>query len=354
MVVKKSSQLKRIGVAVLLIAAIIAVVAGAALIVGHTRSVRSDQNSTQNSSEPHVLHVLTYSAFVSAWGPGADIAKAFEAKELEAARPGQPNVWKVEYVDAGDEGLLLRKLELFPADVVLGIDNLDLPKAKAARTWREWRSIDWAPMGFVYRKSEISDPPKSLQDLLNARFRNSIALEDPRTSAPGLHFLDWIISALGEEPAFEFLRQIKPNVFIVAPGWSGAYGAFTKRQAKLAFTYLTSPIYHQREEKSSDVTAAAFSAQPLAEESAAIPESCSSAESCAAAHRFLDVLISEKVQRLLMTKNYMLSRRDSALVKVEGTDSYDRVARLPLLQFSKLDSGSEREALLRRWQQAGF
>jgi thiamine transport system substrate-binding protein len=262
---------------------------------------------TQSSS----LRVLTYASLMQSWGPGPEIAARFE-KET-----GVP----VEFIDAGDAGLLLRKLELFPADVVLGMDQFMVAQVSP----KNWKTLDatgalndrfvpydHAPMTFIYRTGEI-EPPHSLDDLLAPRFKNAIALEDPRTSSPGFLFLIWVLDEKGEDEGFRFLEKLKPNIQSISPSWSTAYGIFTKKRAKLAFSYQTSAVYHWTKENDHTYQAADFKAGHLQQtEYAGVTASC---KKCEEAQKFVLFLLSSNNQTLLMENN---SRQGYTFRRVAG------------------------------------
>lgn len=250
------------------------------------------------------LNVLSYSTFLNSWGPGREIALAFE-RETGIA---------VEYRDAGDAGLILRKLDLFPSDVVIGLDQLTLAEARASRKWRplpedgerheaEFLAFDYSPMTFVYRNGDV-EPPANLEDLTNARFANSIALQDPRSSTPGQQFLFWILDTKGIDDGFKYLERLKANVKTVTPNWSSAYGLFTRRQVQMVYSYLTSPLYHAVNEQDRGYTAIVFEEPlPLQTEYVGIPSTCAE---CDAGEKFARFLLRPETQKLIMTKNYML------------------------------------------------
>lgn len=305
------------------------------------------------------LRVLAYSSFVNAWGPGPEIIKRFEA---------QTGV-RVELRDAEDAGLLLKKLEMFPADVVVGFDQLMIAEARAARAWltiplepegeegrasaarfhqNPFLAFDWGPLAFVYRENEIA-PPVSLDDLLDDRFRNMIALQDPRVSSPGLQFLYWVLDQKGIEAGFEFLAKLKPMIHTLGGSWSSAYGVFQSGRAKVALSYLTSPLYHWTQENDRRYKAAVFAeGHPAQVEYVGVPASC---RHCGPALRFARFMLEPESQKILMTKNFMLPVRGGAR---QGTE----FANLPEVKIREMASveqlNRERAALLRRWQELGL
>lgn len=302
-----------------------------------------------------VLRVLTYSSFSNSWGPGPEIASLFEKEFGE----------RVEYRDAGDAGLLLNQMSLLPADVVLGLDRFAIEQARTEKKWRplpklsdeksqalhqepEFVAFDWSPMAFVYRKGEI-EPPRSLDDLLSPRFQGTIALEDPRTSSPGLQFLNWLIAEKGEEAAFVFLEALKPQIHSVSPSWSTAYGMFTEKRAKLVFSYVTSPIYHATQDQDDSYAAALFdSGHPSQIEYAGVPETC---VNCAGAEAFVRFLLRPEIQAILMQKNYMLP----VVTGIEKGTAFEAIPEVkPVEVAAPNHSKADAQRLFERWRKLGL
>lgn len=328
---------------------LLAVAFGALLVVALAVYLLSGLSTDETGSED-ALKVLAYSSFVNTWGPGPEIAKRFEKKTGV----------KVELRDAEDAGLLLKKLELFPADVVIGFDQLLLPAARVARAWRKLNAagvrfedetfipFDWGPLAFVYRKGEVT-PPAKLDDLLDARFKSTLALQDPRTSSPGLQFLFWVLDEKGVDAGFEYLSKLKPSIHTLGASWSTAYGVFQDGQAKLALSYLTSPLYHLTQEKDDRYRAAVFAAgQPVQIEYAGVPESCSQ---CGEAEMFARFLLEPEIQKILMTKNFMLPVVDDVR---KGTE-FENLPEVKILEIKSLDLLlRDRAELLERWRELGL
>src|SRR4029077_13227117 len=150
-----------------------------------------------------VLTVYTYSSFVSDWGPGPAVKKAFEA---ECA-------CKLNFVAVEDGVVLLSRLRLegtsSPADVVLGLDTNLTAEAAATGLFAPhkmdlgalqlpfaWRDADFVPYEFgvvavVYDSTKVKNPPRSLADLVGGSTGDKILIEDPRSSPPALGLLLW-------------------------------------------------------------------------------------------------------------------------------------------------------------------
>jgi thiamine transport system substrate-binding protein len=306
-------------------------------------------------SQGKELVVYTYSSFSNAWGPGPQLKENFE-KQCAC---------KLRFVDVDDARLLLQRLEFEKdksrADLILGLDQATLNEAKKLTSWHtisvspvkwhpelplkpeagaEFIPYDWAPMAFVYRKGEIR-PPKSLKDLLDQRFQKTISVIDPRTSTPGFQFLSWIVKTKGIDTAFEYLQGLEPNFFTVSNSWSSAYGLFKKKQAKIVFSYLTSPVYHWIEENDRSYQAVVLDEPyPYQVEYVAIPAAAKNKE---LATQFVKFVLLKEQQSIIMQKNYMLPVVSGV---VDGTEFAD----LPKVQLQDSAQDFEVKELLDRWQ----
>ena len=160
-----------------------------------------------------VLTVYTYNSFVSDWGPGPQVKKAFEA---ECA-------CRIDFVGVEDGVVLLSRLRLegasSKADVVLGLDTnltaeaaatglfaphgLDLSALKLPIEWKDQDFVpyDFGYFAFVWDTTRLKNPPKSLADLVGGGGTEKILIEDPRSSTPGLGLLLWIKQVYGDRAA---------------------------------------------------------------------------------------------------------------------------------------------------------
>lgn len=277
---------------------------------------KTDQSGVLSTSVPTV-RIFGYASFTGRWGPGPLLKEQFE-KTCKC---------KVEFIEGSDSGILLQRLKIegesLGADVVIGLDQFDLSKALSEQTWRKlnvgdinvYDSVkpaltngffipyDWGALTFVARRDEIPNLPQSLEDLLSPELAKKIALEDPRTSSPGMQFLHWVLRNKGESEGFKFIQKMTGQVHSYSPTWSTAYGLFTSKQTKLVYSYVTSPLYHEIEEKKKDYVALKFSeALPVQFEFVGIPEFC---RHCDLAEKFVNLMLSPEGQKLIMEKNYM-------------------------------------------------
>lgn len=303
-----------------------------------------------------VLTVYTYDSFASEWGPGPQIRELFEA-ECDC---------KVDFVTAGDGAALLGRLRLeggrSPADVVVGLDTnliaaaresglfaphdlgnlaFDLPAKYSDDTFLPF---DWGYFAFVYDHTKLADPPKSFGDLIAKPASFKIVIQDPRSSTPGLGLLLWVKAAYGAR-APEIWRGLAPHVLTVTPGWSEAYGMFLKGEADMVLSYTTSPAYHLIAEGDSSKAAALFTEGHYLQVEVAARLAASDQPELAG--RFLSFLLSDAVQAILPTTNWMYP----ALVPQAGLPEGFGALGIPdrALIFSPEEARSVRGEALDEW-----
>jgi thiamine transport system substrate-binding protein len=223
--------------------------------------------SPANASE--TLTVYTYESFTAEWGPGPQVEKAFEAE----------CGCDLKFVSVADGVALLNRVKLeglaTKADIVLGLDTNLTADAKATglfapagidqaalavpRGWSDdiFVPFDYGYFAVVYDTQKVPAPPKSLAELVDGEPNIKIAIEDPRTSTPGLGLVLWVKAVYGDHAADAWVK-LKRRVLTVTPGWSEAYGLFTKGEAQMVLSYTTSPAYHIVAEGTERYQAAAF------------------------------------------------------------------------------------------------
>lgn len=224
---------------------------------------------TPSAQAKDKLTVYTYDSFVSEWGPGPKVKENFE-KECNC---------EVDWIASADGVALLNRLKLeggnTKADIVLGLDTNLTTEARATGFFAP-SGIDQSnvnvPGGFkddifvpydygyfavVYDSEKLPNPPKSLKELVEGDPSQKIVLQDPRTSTPGLGMLLWMKSVYGDEAEAAW-QKLQKRILTVTPGWSEAYGLFTKGEAPMVLSYTTSPAYHMIAEKTDRYKALAY------------------------------------------------------------------------------------------------
>ncbi|RAI32627.1 thiamine ABC transporter substrate-binding protein, partial [Rhodoplanes roseus] len=85
---------------------------------------------------------------------------------------------------------------------------------------------DYGWFAVVYDSQAIGAPPQSLEELVSGNPEEKIAIEDPRSSTPGLGLLLWMKKVYGDSAEAKW-RELSKRILTVTPGWSEAYGLLT-------------------------------------------------------------------------------------------------------------------------------
>lgn len=268
-----------------------------------------------------VLTVYTYESFISEWGPGPKVKETFE-KTCDCS---------VNFVGVADGVALLTRLKLegqsSKADVVLGLDTNLVEEAKQTGLFDKavidtstvkvpggfsddvFVPYDYGHFAVIYDTQAIETPPKSLKELVEGDPNQKIVIQDPRTSTPGLGLLLWVKSVYGEK-APEAWAKLKNRVLTVTPGWSEAYGLFTKGEAPMVLSYTTSPAYHMVAENTERYQAADFSEGHYIQiEVAGILKNAPDKD---LARQFLAFILEPGFQDTIPTNNWMMPAADTS------------------------------------------
>jgi thiamine transport system substrate-binding protein len=300
------------------------------------------------------LVVYTYDSFTGKSGLGPIVAKAFKKKTGT----------EVKYISVGDSGQLLSRVQLdaerkkSTANLILGLDQNLFPRIKEflepldptidapfmkyidREFWiaDTFVPFDYGILAFIADTKKLSpdDFPKTWKELQKGRFKKSLLLEDPRTSSPGFGFV-WgsihaVAASAGEvfppvstedvpvtgkktrEGFTEYWSNLKSQWLTLAPGWSQAYGMFTKGEAPLVWSYITSEAYHRLKGEVADrdrYRAVVFEdGNPVQVEGAALlHDAPGGAAMRKKALVFLDILTSDEIQRQIPETQWMMPTR---------------------------------------------
>ena len=301
-----------------------------------------------------VLTIYTYDSFTSEWGPGPQIETAFEATCN----------CDLNFVSLDSSIGILGRVQLegasSPADIVLGLDtnltdiarNTELfqPHGSSAKADNlptnfeddVFMPFDWGYFAFVYDKNRMANPPKSMDELINASDDLRIAIQDSRTSTPGLGLLLWIKSLYGDDAA-EAWKTLNPKIVTVTKGWWDAYSLFLEGEADMVLSYSTSPAYHQIAEGVDNYAAAAFSEGHYMQiEVAAILKNAPQPE---LAKSFMNFIQGPEFQGIIPTTNWMYPTQKSA--NPEGFDNLITPSKAHL--FSAADVAANKQAWVDEW-----
>jgi len=271
------------------------------------------------------LIIYASDSFISEWGPGPQLQSRFESNCK----------CKIQWVAAADGAALLARLKIegssSKADMVIGIDDaltadaeksgffMDIDLATEKDSFcgtnvkpdrsKKFIAYDYGYYAFMFdtkAKQKNGQPfpkPKSFGELLESReYRNSILIQDPRSSATGLGLILWL-QALRSKDAEKALARLREQTLKVSKGWSESYSLFTKGEAPIVLSYSTSEAYHLEVEKQDRYQALLFpEGHYIAFENAAISKSTRNAK---LAKSFLEFMLTRESQELIAEKNWM-------------------------------------------------
>jgi thiamine transport system substrate-binding protein len=312
-----------------------------------------------SANAAEALTVYTYESFTAEWGPGPKVEAAFE-KDCGC---------DLKFVSVADGVAILNRLKLegdkTEADVVLGFDtnltedakqtglfaahDIDAGAVSVPGSFSDdtFVPFDFAHFAVIYDSEKVKTPPKSMAELIAGSSEEKIVIQDPRTSTPGLGLVLWMKQLYGDKAGAEWAK-LKPKILTVTPGWSEAYGLFTKGEAEMVLSYTTSPAYHQIAESSSRYKAAPFEEGHYLQIEVAGQTKKGAANPLAA--KFLAFMISPAFQDLIPESNWMFpaAKTSSPLNPVFDT----LVKPTTTLLYSAKDVSDNRKAWIDEWQQA--
>ncbi len=311
------------------------------------------------------LVVYTYDSFAS--GPAQAIKEGFEAL--------YPGV-EVVFLAPGSAGETLARLiaELdsggTDADVFVGLSDTQLARAIDRGVFTKLdRSLlpnlakvpahlDFDETGHVVpfdhgyvtiiydsRVLSGSELPETLEDLVDPRFRGKLIAIDPRTSSVGHAFLMWTIAEFGDPGYLAFWEKLAPNLLTITGGWSAAYSHYEAGEAPMMVSYSTDTaagVYYAGSDHTRVLTPMGQAYQQI--EAAGVVAGTDVPE---LAHRFLDYLLSEEVQSLIPTTNWMFPVNAEAPVP-DFFAQYAVVPENPVRLDARLIEANE-QRWLREW-----
>lgn len=279
----------------------------------------------------------------------------------------------VEIALGGDAGELLAKAVLTAGnpegDVLWGVDNTLLSRALDADVFEPYvATADAVPphlvesgsgvvtpvdIGHVCVNYDIGDlaqrgiePPRSLDDLIDSRYRSLLVVQNPALSSPGLAFLLATVTRYGDGWT-DYWRALVDNDVSVVDGWSDAYySSFTRYggDRPLVVSYATSP------------PAEVLFADPPLPAGAPAPtgvliDSCfeqieyagvlRGTEHLAAAEKLVDFLTSRSFQELLPENLFVLPVRIDAQLPASFSSHVPRITEPLRLDAAAIATGRQ-------------
>lgn len=302
-------------------------------------------------AETPVLKIYTYESFDTDWGPGPAVEAAFE----------ETCGCDLQFIGADDGAALLARIKLegarSDADIVLGLDTNLMAAAKETGlfaphsvtadyalpvTWEDdtFVPFDWGYFAFVHGTD--TPAPDNFRELADSDLK--IAIQDPRSSTPGLGLLMWVKAAYGDE-APAIWQGLADNVLTVTKGWSESYGLFLDGEADMVLSYTTSPAYHLIAEEDASKAAAPFDEGHYMQ--IEVAGKLASSKQPELADQFLAFMVTEGFQSVIPTTNWMYPAVTPEAGLPEGFETLITPEKSLLL--SPEESAAARDVALNEW-----
>jgi thiamine transport system substrate-binding protein len=167
------------------------------------------------------LSIYTYDSIVARGGLGPEIFPDFEKR----------SGCKIKTLASGDGVQALGRMELdakrgkLAGQILLGIDQSLWSRSKSYQ-----EAVSLPALGGVGQEAldngfvpydygvlalignDLKDPPHSLNDLLDSKWKKKFILEDPRMSTPGLELVLFTAAVLGEKLRIVFEKRSAPRL----------------------------------------------------------------------------------------------------------------------------------------------
>jgi thiamine transport system substrate-binding protein len=249
----------------------------------------------------------------------------------------------VKILRAGDAGAALNQAILTKdaplGDVFFGVDNTLLSRALTAGIFEKYRSPELAHVRAEYQIDATHQVtpvdhgdvcintdkawfahhhlavPKTLDDLADPKYRGLLVAENPATSSPGLAFVLATIAHYGERRWRAYWKRLRANDVQIVSGWEEAYnGAFSAGEGTgdrpLVVSYASSPpaaVYFSDPQPATSPVGTVLKTCFRQVETVGVLRGT---EHEAAARRFVDFMLSERVQADVPLQMFVFPVRD--------------------------------------------
>jgi thiamine transport system substrate-binding protein len=331
------------------------------------------ESTAMAATEP-TLVVYSYDSLVSKKSWGAQVASSFEKKMRDLKTPV-----RIQLVSVGEGAQIYNRLRLDQkrgknlAHIAWGVDTDSFAKISKETTFfeipkefpiRKEINLKKLPVGFVpfdfgiyaliqdTQVLPIDQAPRDWMDLILPRFKKKLLLEDPRTSTPGLAWVLGSENAIGKNEVPLFWKNLQSSWLTLSPSWSQAYAMFTKKQAPLIWSYLTSQAYHEESgDRPGRYRAILFdSGQPMQIEGIAILKTAPDFEAVKKiSELFVSHVISLESQSKLPKSQWMFPVRSDVVLPESFKRLPEPQSVHPVFDHLK---GEARSEVLKRWNDA--
>ncbi len=318
-----------------------------------------------SSAFAQTLTVLTHNSFTL-------------SEEVIAAFTEETGI-EVEFIQGGDAGETVNRAILTKnnplADVLYGVDNNLIARAAGEGIFEPYRSpalegvpdeylfaddlvtpIDVGYVNFNYDKSYFAENevavPETLEQLTEEAYRGLTVVQNPASSSPGLAFMLTTIAKFGDG-WLDYWADLRDNDVQVTDGWEDAYyTSFTQYggDRPIVLSYATSPAAEVvfAEEDLSDAPTGNLFCEACVYRQIEAAGILAGTDNVEAAQRFIDFMLSERVQEDIPLNMYVYPVIDNATLP----DVFEQYAQTPGAEQIAALPSAEIEANLSEWLDA--
>jgi len=209
-----------------------------------------------------------------------------------------------------------------------------------------WTSFYMNPLGFASNlnvlKQKNAEPPTSWADLLKPEFRAQVQTPSPQTSGTGYNMVAALVVIMGEEKAFEYLKQLNPSIQTYTQSGTAPSKAAAIGQAAVGIQFTPAFLQLMGEGYPLKVT---FPKEGVGFEAPAI-SILKGAPHVEPAKKLIDWFITIPGQNALTdAKTYFFPVHAKAKL-MEGLPAFDQI---PTINYDAIWAGKEKKRLVDRW-----
>lgn len=300
------------------------------------------------------------------------------SEEVIAAFTEETGV-EVEFIEGGDAGETVNRAILTKnnplADVLYGVDNNLIARAADEGIFEPYRSpalegvpdeylfaedlvtpIDVGYVNFNYDKSYFAENevavPETLEQLTEEAYHGLTVAQNPASSSPGLAFMLATIAKFGDG-WLDYWADLRDNDVQITDGWEGAYyTSFTQYggDRPIVLSYATSPAAEVvfAEEDLDDAPTGNLFCEACVYRQIEAAGILAGTDNVEAAQRFIDFMLSERVQEDIPLNMYVYPVVESA----DLPDVFEQYAQTPSPEQVATLAPEEVEANLSDWLDA--
>lgn len=170
---------------------------------------------------------------------------------------------KIQYMSTGNSAAKIKSEgKNIEADIIVDLENAHMENLKenfadlsafdtspfledviVSNTYYPWTT--YALSLFIDKKyfdEKGLDVPKTYEDLLDEKYKNQIAMPDPKTSGTGYAFFLNVVNSMGEEGAISYFKKLKENLREFTTSGSGPTNLLKQGEISIALGMISQGV----------------------------------------------------------------------------------------------------------------